>query len=62
MSARWHTDKPPNERIVEVEWEGEAIRVLAFYGRNGWRPHWRSEDRTKMWDVDAFPRWRYPRG
>lgn len=54
----WRTERPPNEELVEVELDGKIIRVKAFYGRDGWRPHWRSEDGVLMWSVDTFKRWR----
>jgi hypothetical protein len=54
----WRDGKPPNETIVEVEWEGEIVRVQAYYGRNGRLPHWESEDGDTMWITSAFNRWR----
>ena len=54
----WQTGRPPNEELVEVMLDGEIIRVRAFYGRDGWRPHWRSEDETTSWSVESFSAWR----
>ena len=48
---------PPNEKLVEVEENGERIQVMAFYGRDGYRPHWTNADRSKIWPVDRFQRW-----
>lgn len=57
----WQTGKPPNEKIVEVELgNGIIIRVFAFYGRDGYLPHWRSETGEAQYSVDTFHRWRYP--
>lgn len=54
----WTIAKPPNETLVEVEYEGQIIRVMAFFGRDGYRPHWRSEDETKTWHPSQFKSWR----
>lgn len=60
--SEWKTTAPPNETIVEVEYEaGKIIRALAFYGREGYRPHWRSEDGKTHWPASAFKRWRSSR-
>ena len=37
---------------------GEIIRVMAFWGRDGHYPHWRSEHGTNKWPASCFPRWR----
>lgn len=58
IAEDWNTGRPPNETLVEVVWDGEIIEVMAFYGRDGCRPHWRTEDGTRRWDVTAFRRWR----
>lgn len=58
MEQQWQTGKPPNETPVEVEYEGNIITVEAFYGRDGYRPHWRNKEGT-CWDVSAFRRWRH---
>ena len=55
---KWETGAPPNEVLVEVEDGEEIIQVMAFYGRDGYRPHWTNQDRSKAWDVSAFRRWR----
>ena len=54
----WTIAKPPYETRVEVEHEGQVIRVKAFFGRDGYRPHWRSEDETKTWPQSKFAAWR----
>jgi ADP-ribose pyrophosphatase len=54
----WNTNTPPNETLVEVELDGEIIQVMAFFGREGHRPHWRTEDGSKCWSTDTFSRWR----
>lgn len=56
----WNSGKPPNEVLVEVECPEtkQIIRAKAFYGRDGWRPHWRSEDDNTFYDVHYFRRWR----
>lgn len=58
MAETWQTTKPPNEEIVEVQDGGRIIRVMAFYGRDGYRPHWRSEDGNTFWEPAAFTKWR----
>lgn len=58
MAQEWQTGKPPNETPVEVEWKCDVITVEAFYGRDGYRPHWRTKDVGTCWDVSAFKRWR----
>ena len=58
----WQTSKPPNEQVVEVEDEGRIIRVRAIWGRDGYVPHWESEDRDTLWSVPTFTRWRMPQG
>jgi hypothetical protein len=55
----WQTGPPPNEKIVEVESDGEIIEVMAFYGRDGSQPHWRTENGDKAWSVETFKRWRH---
>ena len=54
----WQTTKPPNEELVEVEHEGEIIQVMAYWGRDGTLPHWKTEDGGTCWDVSTFTRWR----
>lgn len=56
----WQTGAPPNEQVVEVEWNGFIIRVRSIYGRDGTLPHWESEDRDTLWTPNAFDRWRVP--
>lgn len=54
----WQTSKPPNEQLVEVEYNGQVIRVRAIWGRDGTRPHWEDEDKNRLWSPSAFNRWR----
>lgn len=38
-------EAPPNEEWVEVQsGNGTTTVAMAFYGRDGWRPHWRTVD------------------
>jgi hypothetical protein len=57
--SEWDYGPPPNETIVEVELDGDIIRVKAFYGRDGTLPHWKSEDESVAWSVNKFDRWRH---
>jgi len=53
----WQNEKPPNEVWVEV-WDGEqVITAMAFYGRDGYRPHWQLPDGSCC-DPSRFGRWR----
>lgn len=55
----WLMSKPPNEVLVEAEdADGQVHRVSAFWGRDGYRPHWRSEDGNTHYDPSYFGRWR----
>ena len=56
--SKWQTSQPPNEVLVEVEEGKKIIRVMAFYGRDGTRPHWRTKNGSRAWPVSAFSRWR----
>ena len=58
MSRTWQTSQPPNEVWVEVEDGGEIIEVQAFYGRDGYRPHWKTRDGGAI-EPAAFRRWRF---
>lgn len=59
----WITRAPPNETLVEVENEdGEILQVMAWFGREGEFPHWRSEDGNTKWPAGAFVRWRPIKG
>ena len=53
----WRHDPPPNEKFVEVMHEGKPHQVMAFYGRDGYRPHWKDAAGC-CWSVDAFTEWR----
>lgn len=53
----WRTDQPPNEVWIEVI-DGESVtEAMAFYGRDGWRPHWRLKDGICC-SPSRFSRWR----
>lgn len=53
----WNYGAPPNEVPVLVEHNNTLIKVAAFYGRDGMRPHWESLDGEIHWSVDTFKRW-----
>lgn len=58
LTREWQTGTPPNEQLVEVK-DGRRIRkVMAFYGRDGYLPHWRTADGGERWSVNAFTEWR----
>ncbi len=51
-------EKPPNEEWVEVQSGNGATTVaMAFYGRDGWRPHWRTVDGSSC-HPSRFNTWR----
>ena len=53
----WRTDRPPNETWVEVR-DGETIlEAKAFYGRDGYSPHWHLRDGGTVSHY-AFSEWR----
>jgi hypothetical protein len=54
----WQVGKPPNETPVEVEHDGKIIIVEAFYGRDGYLPHWRTLDGSTCWAPSRFKKWR----
>ncbi len=58
MANQWKTSKPPNDTLVEVEHQGQVIRVKAFFGREGYHPSWQSEDGASSWHPSCFTRWR----
>ena len=59
MSDEWNSGLPLNEVVVEVEYAGgKIIEVMAYFGRDGSSPHWRSPDGSICWPVEAFNRWR----
>ena len=53
----WRNDKPPNERWVQVKDDNQVIEAMAFYGRDGYRPHWRLRDESCC-HPSRFSRWR----
>lgn len=55
----WQNGKPPNETLVEVEFCGEIIEVIAFFGRDGYLPHWRTLEGCTCWPPSEFRRWRH---
>lgn len=38
--------KPPNETWVQVKDGDSVIEAMAFFGRDGYRPHWQLRDGT----------------
>jgi hypothetical protein len=55
----WNTGEPPNETLVEAEnQDGEILRVMAWFGREGEFPHWRSEDGNTKYPCFYFKKWR----
>jgi hypothetical protein len=55
----WETGQPPNEEIVEVlDDDGTVLEAAAFYGRDGYLPHWQSADGNTRWDPERFTKWR----
>ena len=56
----WTTgEKPPNEVWVEVQTSaGEVLEAQAFYGRDGYRPHWQLRDGSAC-HPSTFSRWRH---
>lgn len=55
----WRTDQPPNETTVEVELNERVLQVMAYFGRDGNIPHWRTPDGTHSFPVGRFARWRH---
>jgi hypothetical protein len=49
--------KPPNETWVEVKDGEKVVEAMAYYGRDGYRPHWRLRDGTCC-HPSRFSRWR----
>ena len=58
LSDGWDYAQPPNETLVEVEYDNQIIRVMAFHGRDGIKPQWTDEGRVRCWSVESFRRWR----
>lgn len=46
MEREWiNGRKPPNEEWVEVlSGDGKVNEAMAYYGRDGYSPHWRLRD------------------
>lgn len=53
----WRTSKPPNETWVEVLLDSDVVEAMAYYGRDGVRPHWIGRD-GRCWSPSWFRRWR----
>ena len=53
----WRNDKPPNETWVQVMDGENVIEAMAFFGRDGYRPHWRLRDESCC-PPSRFSRWR----
>jgi hypothetical protein len=53
----WRNDRPPNEVWVEVKDGEHVIEAMAFFGRDGYRPHWRLRDES-CHHPSRFNRWR----
>ena len=53
----WNTGQPPNEKFVIVELNGKEMEVQAFYGRDGYRPHWKNR-KGDCYAVSTFKRWK----
>lgn len=50
-------EKPPNETWVEVQGDDAIIEAMAYFGRDGCRPHWRLRDGTCC-HPSMFTTWR----
>lgn len=50
--------KPPNEVWVEVLDGSAFIEAMAFYGRDGYLPHWKLRDGTCC-HPSRFSKWRF---
>jgi len=53
----WRNEKPPNETWVEVMEGDGVIEAMAFFGRDGYRPHWQLRDGSAC-HPSRFSRWR----
>jgi len=59
IAMQWqHHAKPPNEVWVEVMSGNTAIEAMAFFGRDGWRPHWQLRDGSSC-SPGVFTTWRH---
>ena len=50
-------EKPPNEKWVEVLDGDKVVEAMAFFGRDGTRPHWKLRDGSAC-HPSMFSRWR----
>jgi hypothetical protein len=50
--------KPPNEIWVEVLDKSEVVEAMAFYGRDGYLPHWQLRNGTSC-HPSRFNKWRH---
>lgn len=58
MMSDWVIDRrPPNEIWVEVKDGDKIIEAMAFYGRDGYLPHWQTRDGS-CYEQRAFREWR----
>ena len=57
VAKQWRSDRPPNETWVEVLDGESTVEAMAFYGRDGYRPHWQLRDGTCC-DPSTFSQWR----
>jgi len=56
-SHPWRNDQPPNEKWVEVKDGDFVVEAMAFFGREGHRPHWRLRDES-CYHPSRFNKWR----
>lgn len=54
---QWRSDKPPNETWVQVMDGENIVEAMAFFGRDGYRPHWRLRNES-FCHPSRFTRWR----
>lgn len=51
--------KPPNEIWVQVlDHKANIIEAMAYFGRDGYRPHWQLRDGS-LHHPSAFKLWRH---
>jgi len=53
----WRNDRPPNETWVQVMDGDNVTEAMAFFGRDGYRPHWRLRNESCC-HPSRFSRWR----
>lgn len=57
LNAIWQNEQPPNEIWIEVKDGDSVVEAMAFFGRDGYRPHWQLRDGTAC-HPSRFSRWR----